>query len=317
MARYLSNRLLQAILVLLIMSAVIYWLIGLMPGDPIDLMLSANPKLTPADVARLKALYGLDQPLYLRYFHWLVAALHGDLGYSRSFSLPVLAVLMPRLGNTAWLMGASFVIAVAAAVPIGVAAAMRPQGQFDTLINLLCFAGISIPSFWLALLLIAFFAVDLGWLPAGGIVTIGDGSLLDRVRHLILPVAALAVLSIAGFTRYTRAEMLEVMGEDYVRAARAKGLPEPVILFKHALRNALIPVVTVIGLDFGALFSGALVIETMFAYPGMGKLIYDSIMGNDFNLAMIALLFATLMTILANLLADLCVGWLDPRIRIA
>jgi peptide/nickel transport system permease protein len=147
--------------------------------------------------------------------------------------------------------------------------------------------------------------------------TVGDGSLGDRAFHLVLPVLALTLLSVAGFTRYLRAEMLEVLSQDYVRTARAKGVPEHTVLLKHALRNALIPVVTVIGLDFGALFSGALITETMFAYPGMGKLIYDSIMGNDFNLAMVALLFATFMTLAANLLADLAVGWLDPRISLA
>jgi peptide/nickel transport system permease protein len=317
MGRYIAVRLLQAFLVLLVMSVAIYGLIGLMPGDPIDLMLSANPKLTAADVVRLKALYGLSLPLHERYLNWLVAALHGDLGYSRAFARPVLEVLMPRLGNTAWLMGVSLVLSVAAALPIGIAGATRPGSRLDGAINLVCFAGISIPPFWLALLLIGFFAVGLGWLPAGGIETVGDGTLLDRARHLILPVAALTVLSVAGFTRYLRAEMLEVLSQDYVRTARAKGVPERTVLWKHALRNALIPVVTVIGLDFGALFSGALITETMFAYPGMGKLIYDSIMGNDYNLAMVALLLATLMTLLANLLADLAVGWLDPRVTLS
>jgi peptide/nickel transport system permease protein len=316
MTRYLASRLLQALLVLAIMSVVIYALIGLMPGDPIDLMLTANPKLTAADVARLKSLYGLDLPLYQRYLNWLAAALGGDLGYSRAYARPVLEVLLPRLANTAWLMGLSLLLALAAALPIGTAAAARPHGRRDAAINLLCFAGISVPPFWLALLLIGLFAVGLGWLPAGGIETVGNGSLADRARHMILPVLSLTLLSVAGFTRYLRAELIEVLGEDYVRTARAKGLSEASVLFKHALKNALIPVVTVIGLDFGALFSGALITETMFAYPGMGKLIYDSIMGNDFNLAMVALLFATAMTLLANLAADLAVGWLDPRVRL-
>ncbi|MFI5022695.1 MAG: ABC transporter permease [Alphaproteobacteria bacterium] len=317
MTRYAANRLLQALLVLLVMSVVVYALIGFMPGDPIDLMLSADPKLTPQDVVRLKALYGLDLPLYERYLNWLGAALSGDLGYSRAFAKPVLEVLLPRLANTGWLMGLSFIFSLALAFPIGVVAATRPQGRLDAAVNLFCFAGISVPPFWLALLLIGFFSVDLGWLPPSGSENVGDGSLPDRALHLVLPVLALTLLSVAGFTRYLRAEMLEVLSQDYVRTARAKGVPERSVLLKHALRNALIPVVTVIGLDFGALFSGALITETMFAYPGMGKLTYDSIMGNDFNLAMIALLFATFMTLAANLLADLAVGWLDPRISLA
>ncbi len=319
MSRHVASRLLQALLVMAIMSFVIYALIGLMPGDPIDLMLSANPKLTSADAVRLKALYGLDLPLATRYLHWLEAALGGDLGYSRAFARPVLEVLLPRLANTLWLMIPSLAIAVALALPIGVFAARQPGSAGDGLVNLLCFAGISVPPFWLALMLIFLFSVALGWLPASGVEGLETGglaaSLFDRARHMVLPVLSLTLLGIAGFTRYLRAEMLEALAQDYVRTARAKGMPERVVLLKHALRNALIPVVTVIGLDFGALFSGALITETMFAYPGMGKLIYDSIMANDFNLAMVALLFATLMTLVANLLADLAVGWLDPRIR--
>jgi peptide/nickel transport system permease protein len=316
MSRYAASRLLQTLIVLAAMSLAIYALIGLMPGDPIDLMLAANPKLTTADAARLKALYGLDLPLMTRYLHWLAAALSGDLGYSRAFGRPVLEVLGPRLVNTLWLMLPSLLIAAALALPIGVAAARRPGGRLDGIVNLLCFAGISVPPFWLALMLIFLFSVALGWLPAGGIETVGAASLLDRARYMVLPVATLTLLSVAGFARYVRAEMLEALGQDYVRTARAKGIAERAVLYGHALPNALIPVVTVIGLDFGALFSGALITETMFAYPGMGKLIYDSIMGNDYNLAMVGLLLATFMTLIANLLADLAVGWLDPRISV-
>src|SRR5208282_1953256 len=185
MTRYVANRLLQALLVLLVMSVVIYGLIGLMPGDPIDLMLSADPKLTPADVAHLKSLYGLDLPLYERYLNWLGAALSGDLGYSRAFAKPVLEVLLPRLANTGWLMGLSFLFSLALAFPIGVVAATRPQGRLDAAVNLFCFAGISVPPFWLALLLIGFFSVQLGWLPPSGSENVGDGSLPDRALHLV------------------------------------------------------------------------------------------------------------------------------------
>jgi len=316
MIRYAAGRLLQMLIVLAVMSIAIYGLIGLMPGDPIDLMVAANPKLTTADAARLKALYGLDLPLPTRYFNWLKAAAQGDLGYSRAYARPVLEVLWPRLANTLLLMLPSLALALVLALPIGVAAARRPGSRLDGIVNLLCFAGISVPPFWLALMLIFLFSVALGWLPAGGIESLGAASLADRSRYIVLPVLSLTLLSIAGFTRYLRAEMLDALGQDYVRTARAKGMTERTVLYRHALANALIPIVTVIGLDFGALFSGALITETMFAYPGMGKLIYDSIMGNDYNLAMVALLFATLMTLAANLLADLAVGGLDPRIRL-
>lgn len=314
MTRFILLRLIQTIAVLAIMSFIIYTLIGLMPGDPIDLMLSSNPHLTAADITRLKALYGLDRPLIERYVAWARAALAGDFGYSRLYLRPALEVLLPRLGNTAVLMGASILCAYALAVPLGTAAARRPGSGFDNAVNLFCFAGISVPPFWLALMLILVFAATLGLLPAGGIATIGDGGLADRLTHLVLPVATLTLASMGAHLRYVRASVIETLRQDYIRTARAKGASETRVLAHHALRNALIPVVTVLALSFGSLFSGALITETMFAYPGMGKLIYDAILGNDFNLALAGLLLATAMVLLANLAADIAYGVIDPRI---
>ncbi len=313
MLTYIAQRLAESALVLLIMSFVVYALIGLMPGDPIDLMLSANPNLTPEDAARLRALYGLDRPIGERYLNWLGAALQGDFGYSRLHARPVLEILLPRLGNTALLMGVSFILAFALALPAGVAAALRPRGATDTAINLTAFAGISIPPFWLAILLIMLFAVLLGWLPAGGMPDSGAG-LGERTAFLVLPIATLTIATVGGIVRFVRAAVMEALRQDYVRTARAKGLNETQVVFGHVLRNAMIPVVTILALNFGALFSGALITETMFGYLGMGKTIYDAILGNDFNLALVGLLLATLTTLLANLLADLCYAWLDPRI---
>lgn len=314
MVRFISVRLAQVLAVLAVMSFIIYALIGLMPGDPIDLMLTADPHLTAADVARLKALYGIDRPLGERYIAWAKAALGGDFGYSRLYSTRAVAALVPRLGNTALLMGTSFVLSLAVALPLGAWAARWPGGRLDAAINLLSFAGISVPPFWLALVLILVFAVSLGWLPAGGIATIGDGGFADRASHLALPVATLTIASIGTYLRYMRAGMIEALRQDYVRTARAKGASEARILWAHALRNALIPVITVVALSFGSLFSGALITETMFAYPGMGKLIYDAILGNDFNLALAGLLFATLLVLLSNLAADIAYAAADPRI---
>ncbi len=314
MVRYLGHRLVEAAVVLLIMSFVIYGLLGLMPGDPIDLMASGDPNITSADIARLKAVYGVDRPLIERYGQWLGAALGGDFGYSRLHAKPVVDVLLPRLANTCLLMGISFLVALVIALPAGVLAAMRPRTWIDYGLNLFAFAGISLPSFWLALLLILWFSVVLGWLPAGGVQTVGSDSLGDRIAHLVLPVLALTVLTAGRLIRFTRSAMLEALRQDYVRTARAKGLGPYGVVVGHALRNAMIPVVTVLALDFGALFSGALVIETIFAYLGMGKLIYDSIMGNDFNLALVGLLFATVLTLASNLSADVIYAWLDPRI---
>jgi len=310
---YIAQRLAESAVVLLIMSFVIYGLIGLMPGDPIDIMVSSDPNMTPEDAARLRALYGLDRPIFERYLSWLGAALQGDFGFSRLHGRPVLEVLLPRLGNTALLMGLAFLLAFALAVPAGVAAALRPRGPADTAINLFAFAGISLPPFWLAILLIILFAVTLGWLPAGGMAPSGAG-LGVQAQHLLLPIATLTLATIGGIVRFVRAATMEALRQDYVRTARAKGLNERQVVFGHVLRNAMIPVVTILALNFGALFSGALITETMFGYLGMGKAIYDAILGNDFNLALIGLLLATLTTLLANLLADLCYTWLDPRI---
>jgi peptide/nickel transport system permease protein len=312
--RFLLSRLFQAAVVLLVMSVLVTVLLGLMPGDPVDLMAAGNPHMTPADVARLKALHGLDRPLHERYLNWLSAALRGDFGYSRLYSQPVLAVLAPRLGNTLLLLGAAFVLAVAVALPLGVYAARRPHSMVDSAVNLFCFAGISIPAFWLALLLILLFAVTLGWLPASGAGPVGEAAWWQRLPYFVMPVLTLTLASIGGYTRYVRASMLVELRQDYVRTARAKGLSERQVVWRHALRNAFIPIVTIVALEFGTLFSGALVTETMFAWPGMGKLIYDSIMGNDANVALVALLLATATTLAGNLMADVAYAALDPRI---
>jgi peptide/nickel transport system permease protein len=311
----------QILLVLLVMSFVVYCLIGLMPGDPIDILVNSDPRITQQDAARLRALYGLDRGLIERYLSWLVQAVQGNFGFSRSFSIPAIDVLLPRLGNTLLLMGLSFALSVALAFPLAIAAARRAGTARDTAINLLSFAGISVPPFWLALLLIMLFAVVWGILPASGMssdsATTGLWSTLaDRLRHLVLPVMTLTLVSVGHYTRFIRAAMIESLRLDFIRTARAKGLPERRVVWNHALGNAMIPVLTVLALSFGGLFSGALITETMFAWPGMGKAIYDAIMGNDYNLALIGLMLATLTTLLGNFAADLGYAWLDPRIKL-
>jgi peptide/nickel transport system permease protein len=312
--RFAGVRLVEIAVLLALLSFVIYALIGLMPGDPIDLMRSADPRMNAEDVARLKALYGVDRPLVARYLAWAGQALGGELGYSRLFAAPVSSVLLPRLGNSLLLMGLSFFLAFALAVTLGTIAARHPDSRLDAAINLFCFAGVSIPTFWLALVLILVFAAGLGWLPAGGVATAGADDVADRLRHLVLPVATLTLASVGAYTRYVRAAMREALGQDHIRTARAKGAGEARVIFRHAMRSAMIPVTTILALSFGGLVSGALVTETMFAYPGMGKLIYDAVIGNDYNLALAALLLAAIAAMLANLAADLAYGWLDPRV---
>ena len=314
MTRFVVVRAFESLVVLALMSFVVYALIGLMPGDPIDIMLAGDPNMTPEDRERLRQLFGLQLPIYERYWNWLTAALGGDFGFSRTFNRPVLEVMAPYLGRTSLLMVSSFVLSVAIAIPLGLAAAVRQRSLADYGINLFCFAGKSVPPFWLALMLILVFAVELNWFPAGGIETVGASGILDRVRHLVLPVTCLTLLNLASVARLMRAEAIGALRQDYVRTARAKGLAERRVIWGHAMRNALNPVITVIALEFGSLFSGALITETVFSYPGMGKMIYDAILGNDYNLALIGLLFATLLVLVGNLAADMGYAALDPRI---
>lgn len=315
MLGFIAIRGLQCLAVLLGVSFVSYVLIGLMPGDPIDLMFSADPDMTSEDAARLRELYGLDRPLLERYTAWLLGALQGEFGYSRLLQQPVGDVLLPRLWATIQLLGLSTALSILVAVPLGALAAAKPNGILDRVVNFACFAGISIPSFWLALLLITYIAVPISWIPASGSPDPG-ASLWDHFRHLLLPILGLTIASVGGYTRFLRASMRQTLNEDFIRTARAKGAAKRDILFGHALRNAMLPLVTIVALSFGSVFSGALIIETIFGLLGMGRTIYTAIMGNDFNLALICLMVATAFTLIANILADIVYALLDPRIQL-
>jgi peptide/nickel transport system permease protein len=314
MLRHIANRFAQSLVILLVMSFLVYGLISLMPGDPISLMAAGSPSMTPEDVARLKLLYGVDQPWMLRYAHWLGAMLSGDFGYSRLSAQSVGITLIHPLANSLALMASSLSLALLVALPAGVVAALRQGRTLDHLLNLAAFAAISLPVFWLGLVAIIVFAVGLAWLPASGVETVGGGGAVDRLRHLALPVLALAVAGFGHYMRYMRAAMIGVLRQDWIRTARAKGLSWPQVVLRHALQSAMIPVITVLALDLGTLFSGIVVTETVFAYPGMGKLIYDAVMGADYNLALAGLMLATAITLAGSLLADCAYGLLDPRI---
>jgi len=313
MLTYAAQRLMESLIVLAVMSFLVYALIGLMPGDPIDLMISANPNFTAEDAQRLKQIHGLDRPVLERYAAWLAGALQGDFGYSRLYQQPVAEILLPRLGWTTLLLGLSLALSVAIAIPLGVLAAAKPYSPIDYGVNLVCFAGISIPPFWLALILILLIAVPFQGVPAGGMGA-ADAGLWERLRHLFLPVLTLTLASVGGFARFMRGAMLETLGQDHIRTARAKGAAPSRVLIGHALRNALLPLITVVALSFGTLFSGALITETMFSWSGMGRTIYEATLGNDYNLALVGLLTATGFTLAGNILADLLYAGLDPRI---
>jgi peptide/nickel transport system permease protein len=310
MLRLLGTRLVQIAVTLVIVSALTWLAMGLMPGDPIDLAMTADPTLTAADIARMRAIHGLDQPLHRRYLAWAAAVLRGDFGYSRLFSVPVQQVLWPALGSTLVLLGWALMLAAGVGILAGVLGATRRR--LGLAADALAILAQSTPTFWLGIMLIILFAVTLGWLPAGGVAE--EGGWGESLRFLVLPVATIAIVNTAAYARHSMAAMQSVLAEPYIRTARMKGLPERSILWRHAFPNAAIPVVTVAALDAGGLVSGALITETIFARPGMGKLIYDSIMGNDYNLALLALLLAALVTMLATLAADVAQRLIDPRI---
>ena len=321
MATYLARRILQVIPTLFVISLLLYGLLAMKPGDPIDEMRRGNPGFTQEDYDRLREFYGLDKPVYVRYWRWLGRVVKGDFGTSRQFGRPAAAYIFKyRFPNTVLLSGLSLLIAFCVAVPTGVISALRQHGFLDYVITVVNFIGVSIPIFWLGIMLIYIFAVHFrGLLPAGGLATPGvTGTwpiFVDRLEHLLLPVIALSSLQLAQWTRFMRSSMLETIKLDFVVTARAKGISEGRVIFKHALRNAILPLITLVGLNVPLLFSGAILTETVFNWPGMGRAIFDAILVNDFNVAMVSLMFISLLVLTFNLLADITYALVDPRIR--
>jgi peptide/nickel transport system permease protein len=301
-------RLPQMAVTLVLLSLAAWFSIGLMPGDPVSLAMISDPRLTPADIERLRALHGLDQPLIARYLAWAGGVLRGEFGYSRLFAQPVWRVLWPALLSTLALVGTAVLLAAGLGIALGALAALRPRAA--PLVDGLALLAQAVPSFWLGILLIILFAVRLGWLPAGGAPDAGHSAL----PFLVLPVATIAFGQMAGYARHAAAALSAELSRPHITSARARGAGERRLLWHHALPNAAVPLLTLLALDAGALVSGALVTETVFARPGMGKLLYDAVMGNDYNLALLALLLVALVTMLATLLADLAQRWIDPRI---
>ena len=320
MTRYILRRLLQMIPLLAVLSLLLFAALISMPGDPLRSMLEELPRMTPEEYQRLRELYGLDDPIHVGYLKWLWQVLSGNLGYSKEYHLPVWELIAGRLWNTLILTVTAFVIGKALAILIGIYSAHHPYSLLDYSAMGFAFFGFSVPGFWLGLTLIIVFSVHLQWFPASGVASahlVGNGweVFYDRLQHLVLPVITLAVSETASTTRYMRSSLLEVIRQDYIINARSKGLSEQTILIRHALKNSMIPVVTVSVLSLARLIGGSTVIETVFGYPGMGKLLFDAIMGSDYALAMAILMLMSLFVILANLIADVLYAWLDPRIR--
>jgi peptide/nickel transport system permease protein len=313
--RYVIRRLIQAIPLLLGISLISFGILKAVPGGP-TAAYEGNPSFTDEDLRRLEAAFGLDQPVHVQYLNWLMHFVQGDWGYSYSGGQPVLSLIFERLPNTLYLTVIAYLVVLLIAIPVGVLTATRQYSWFDHVVTGSTFAFLSTPTFWLGLLLLLFFGLQLRWLPLGGIQTLGtDFSILDRARHLILPVATLALVQIGSYTRFLRASMLETIHQDFMRTARAKGLAERIVVLRHALKNAAIPLVTVAALDLPDLFAGALVTEQIFGWPGMGRLFWDSATRFDYPVLMGILAITSILIVLANLFADVLYGYLDPRIR--
>ena len=314
MHAYVLKRILAVVPVLLGLTAIVFLIMALIPGDPATAILGSFA--TPENVARLNRDLGLDKPLIQRYFIWLGNLLHGDFGRSFSLNRPVLDEVLERFSATLVLAGAAFVLCTLWGLLIGILTAARQYGWTDRILTFVVLIGISTPSFWLGLLLILLFAVELRWLPASGMYAVyGGGGLHDLLRHLLLPALTLSVVATGVLARMTRSAMLEVLRQDFIRTARAKGVSETRVLYVHAFRAALVPIIPVIGVQAGFVLGGAVYIETVFQWPGIGRMLVQAISTRDVLLVQGGVVLVASAYVLFNLLADLGQHWLDPRVE--
>ncbi len=314
MRSFLTKRMIQTLVVLVGVSLITFFMMNLAPGDPF--MMDPEMRMNPEAVARWKELRQLDRPLHEQYYSWLVNLLKGDFGISLIHNRPVLELITERLPATLLLTGTSLLVALLFAVPLGILSAVK-QGTFlDKWISFFTLCGVSLPNFWLGMLLILLFAYHLNWLPASSLRTVGvAASFYDYIKHLILPVVVLSTGSAAYYIRYIRAGILEVIGQDYILTARAKGLKESTVLFRHILRNSMIPVVTVVSLSLPFLFTGAMVTEYVFSWPGMGRWIIMATLSRDYPSVLAVNVIVAALVVLCNLGADLLYAYFDPRIK--
>jgi peptide/nickel transport system permease protein len=315
MGRYIVSRLIQAAVVLVLVTVITFALIHLAPGGPSAVLTDA--KLPPEQIARQRANLGLDKPVYVQYFKWAGGLLHGDFGFSYTDQRTVLSEIRQRLPNTLILAGTSFLLALIVSIPLGIYTAQRARSISDHVVSGVSFLGLSTPVFWFGIVLIIIFSVQLHWLPASGMRTINaPNSLADLLKHLIMPAIVLAMPTMAQFSRFVRASVLETLGQDYVRTARAKGLAASVVTYRHVLKNALMPVITIIGVTLPIVVTGAAITESVFGWPGMGRLAVDAAFTRDYPVIMGVTVLVAAAVILINLLTDLVYMAIDPRVRL-
>jgi peptide/nickel transport system permease protein len=323
MVHFLFQRFFQLLISLFGITLLTFAIIHLAPGDPTDLQTTLNPQVSAQARENLRRLYGLDRPLYIQYLDWLRRFVTWDLGRSFVDGVPVVEKILERLPITVTINLLTLALIILIAFPIGILSATRQYSLFDKATTLFVYIGFALPSFWLALLLMLLFGVYRGWFPLSGFQSLAAAQMgplervIDWMRHLTLPVLTASLIGLAGYSRYLRSEMLEVIRQDYIQTARAKGLSERQVIYKHALRNALIPVVTLMGLELPTLIGGSVIIETIFAIPGMGQLSFQSVLARDYPVIMGLTVFAGVLTLIGSLLADLFYRWVNPRIRIS
>ena len=322
MTTYAIRRVLQTIPILFIISVLLFIMVRSAPGGPLTAA-RRNPNISKEQIEAIEEKLGLNDPLPVQYGRWLGNMFKGDMGESIKFRRPVSEMINERIPNTLLLVGVSFLVTLLIAIPIGIWSARKPYSPFDYIVTTVTFIGQSIPVYWLGLGLIVIFYVTLKnpisgepFFPVGGMNTRGkEGELLDTLWHLALPVTALSMGWVAWYSRFLRSSMLDVLHEDYIRTARAKGMKEQMVHYKHALRNAILPLVTLIALDLPSLFAGALFVETIFSWPGMGRLFWDAAKGRDYPVLLGVVMITATLIIVCNILADLAYGWLDPRVK--
>jgi peptide/nickel transport system permease protein len=316
MIGYIIRRTLQAIPLLFIISIISFLLMTFAPGDPVDMYRTPDASGKKADTEAIREKLGLNDPIYIQYMRWLGLVLQGNLGYSFEDGRPVTEKILERVPATLTLMGIGILLSFLIAIPIGVYSAIKKNSWFDYLTTIYVNLGVSIPTFWLALMAILIFSLKLDWFPPSGMREVYDHfDLVDRIQHLILPLSVLLFGLMASKSRYMRSSMLEVIRQDYIRTARSKGLSERKVIFKHALRNALLPIITIIGFQIPGIFSGSLFIEQIFAWPGMGRLAINAIYVRDYQTIMGVTMIASVLVIIGNLLADVLYAIVDPRIQ--